>query len=60
MLYHFLYGRMAKALGLRWLMKTRADYSDKYAYDKAKRMLFQGIKEGDSVHREFDENGNMI
>lgn len=59
-LYHFLYGRSAKLLGIRWLMKTKKDYIEKYPYGKAKKMLFAGVKDGASGDVSFDEKGKLI
>ena len=58
-LYHFLYGKTAKLWGYRWLLKMKPQYSGDITFDKAKRLLFLGIADGDDVDREFDEEGNM-
>ena len=52
-LYHFLYGHMAKPWGYRWLLKTKGDYSKDYDFSRAKEMLFLGIREGNSGNRTF-------
>jgi glycosyltransferase involved in cell wall biosynthesis len=44
-LYHYLYGRWAKLWGLRWLLKMRREYEKDYSFDRARKMLFMGIKE---------------
>ena len=62
-LYHFLYGKYAKLFGLRWLLKTKREFTaDGYKYDDAKKMLFLGVSDGpsveknpDSVSREFED-----
>ncbi|MBO4610254.1 MAG: glycosyltransferase family 2 protein [Lachnospiraceae bacterium] len=58
-LYLFLYGKTAKLWGYRWLLKMKPQYSGDITFDKAKRLLFLGIADGDDVDREFDEEGNM-
>ncbi|MCR4792659.1 MAG: glycosyltransferase family 2 protein [Lachnospiraceae bacterium] len=50
-LYHFLYGKAAKLLGCRWLLKTKRDYSGEYDPKKAKMQLYKGIKEGIKVEK---------
>ena len=59
-LYSFLYGPMAKLWGIRWLLKMKPEYSKEIEYKEAKRLLFMGIADGDSVDRKFDSEGNMI
>lgn len=58
-LYHFLYGKYAKLFGMRWLLKTKKDYSENYPYAKAKEMLLLGVKDADTVDRVF-EDGKLI
>jgi glycosyltransferase involved in cell wall biosynthesis len=58
-LYYFLYGSLAKLWGIRWLLKTKSEYSDKYPYKQAKKMLFQGIADHNAIDRSF-ENGNIV
>jgi glycosyltransferase involved in cell wall biosynthesis len=58
-LYHFLYEKYAKLFGIRWLLKTKKDYSATYPYAKAKEMLFMGVKDADTVDRVF-EDGKLV
>ncbi len=55
-LYYFLYGSLAKLCGLRWLLKTKSEYSGKYPFKQAKKMLFQGIFDHDTVDRYFEKD----
>lgn len=48
-LYHFLYGKMAALMGLRFLIKTNKDYSKDSSILKAYLLLIKGIKEGKSI-----------
>ena len=59
-LYHYLYGKMARIFGIRWLLKMKSQFSNDYPYKAAQKMLFLGIKEGMSVKHKFDKTGNMI
>ena len=47
-LYHYLYGRLAKLWGFRWVYKMRPEYEKDYSYKKALKVLFQGIKDAAS------------
>ena len=47
-LYHFLYGKWAGLWGFRWVYKMRPEYEKDYPYKKARKVLFQGIKDAAS------------
>ncbi len=47
-LYHYLYGKWAKLWGFRWVYKMRPEYEKDYPYKKARKVLFQGIKDAAS------------
>lgn len=48
-LYHFLYGRMALLLGVRFLVKNKNTMLKDFSFSKALSLLSKGIKEGRSI-----------
>ncbi len=48
-LYHFLYGRMAKLLGFRFLFNHRNDFCSEKGLWRSYRLLCDGIKHGRSL-----------
>ncbi len=47
-LYHFLYGRMAKIFGFRYIFKNRKPYCDELGFFKCLGLLFKGVDHGRS------------
>ncbi len=45
-LYHFLYGRMAKILGFRYLLKNRHPFCDELGFKRCLKLLFDGVDHG--------------
>lgn len=48
-LYHFLYGKMAKIWGFRFLFKNRKEMCREYGFLKSLGILFKGIRHGKSI-----------